>query len=182
MPQLNQLNCAGSILWVEGVRAVQPALQTNRTLKILDLSSCELRDDGIRLIADALVGNTVMDRLNILSNCITSAGLDDITRIIDSTQLKTIGFHYIDGVFDNDDATQHVVSTLQQKKSSVQEVSMVYSYDLPEDNRDASYASINNSLKRNQQLNRVAWLLGSTAATTAAATTTATSYNQQHDA
>jgi hypothetical protein len=36
---------------------------------------------------------------------------------------------------------------------------MVYSYDLPEDNRDASYASINNSLKRNQQLNRVAWLL-----------------------
>jgi Leucine Rich repeat len=74
----------------KGVRAIQPGLQVNRTLRELDLSSCGIGDDGIRLIADALVGNTTMDSLHISYNPITSVALDDITRMIESTQLKTI--------------------------------------------------------------------------------------------
>jgi Leucine Rich repeat len=63
-------------------RAFQPGLQTNRTLKERHLTACELGDDGIRLIADALVGNATMDTLDISWNSITSAGLADITRIL----------------------------------------------------------------------------------------------------
>jgi Leucine Rich repeat len=46
MPQLNRLDCSHSVLGVEGVRAFQPALQTNRTLKQLHLGGCSLGDDG----------------------------------------------------------------------------------------------------------------------------------------
>jgi hypothetical protein len=39
-------------------------------------------DDGIRHIADALVGNTLIEVLDIQYNGFTPLGLDDLTRII----------------------------------------------------------------------------------------------------
>jgi hypothetical protein len=110
MPQLQRLECSG--LGVEGVRAFQPALQANRTLKELDLSQCEIGDEAIRLLANALTGNTTMEVLNISFNYIASDGLDDITRIIESTQVKTLKFS---GIVIVVDCTAHNNSTAVMK-------------------------------------------------------------------
>jgi hypothetical protein len=89
MPQLQRLECR--LLSVEEVRAFQPGLQANQKLKELSFHCCyNMGDEGIRLIADALVGNTTMDTLDICENRITPVGLDDITRLIESTQLKKV--------------------------------------------------------------------------------------------
>jgi hypothetical protein len=155
-PQLQRLDCSLCSLRVEGIRAFQPALQANRTLKELDLFACDIRDEGIHLIADGLVGNTTMESLDISSNYngITSVGLADITRLLVSTQLKRIDLGYNRGMFNDEDAIQHFVTTLQRKKSRVQELPLINNDILP-----AVYASIKNSLIRNRQLNRVNLLL-----------------------
>jgi hypothetical protein len=82
MPQLQRLDLYGNNhLGMEGVRALQPALRVNRTLKRSTLAWCSLGDVGFRLVADALIGNTTMVLLNARSNGITSAGLGDISRV-----------------------------------------------------------------------------------------------------
>jgi hypothetical protein len=163
MPQLQRLDLYGNNhLGVEGVRALQPALRVNRTLKRLTLGWCLLGDDGFRLVADALVGNTTLDLLNVRSDNITSAGLGDITRMIELTQLQTIDlFWNNEGIFNNQDATQYFVSALQQKKSNVQELPGIEYCNFSGDNaiNIATVTNIQSSLTRNQQLNRVALLL-----------------------
>jgi hypothetical protein len=104
-----------------------------------------------------------MDVLSIRSSFVTSDGIDDITRLVVSTQLKTIGFLMLlnDDMFDDEDATQRFVSVLQQQESTVQEMPGLDLDDFPGD--EASHIttlnSIRNSLVRNQQLNRVNLLL-----------------------
>jgi Leucine Rich repeat len=162
MPQLQRLGCGNNfMLRVEGVRVFQPALQANRMLKHLDLGQCRIGDDGIGLIADALVGNTTMDKLNIRGNFITSAGLDHITRLLVLTQLNTIGLGNNDDIFNDEDATQRFVSTLQQRESTIQGLPSIELCRFPgdEDSKIVTLASIKNSLVRNQQLNHVNLLL-----------------------
>ena len=114
-------------LGVKGVRAFQPALRANRTLKQMDLPSCcGLDNECIHLLADALASNTTMDALNVKKNDITSVCFDDITRLLESTQLKTINVWNYSGIFNDQSATLHFVSTLQQNKSTVQELPMFY--------------------------------------------------------
>jgi hypothetical protein len=98
--------------------------------------------------------NTTMDLLNISANFVSCAGLVNITQLLESmTQLKTIGFCSRNpGIFNDQDATHHFVSKLQQKKLSVHELPGIA---FPHEWR----ASIQNSLARNPQLNRVALLL-----------------------
>jgi hypothetical protein len=62
------------------------------------------------------------------------------------------------GIFNNQNATRHFVSTLQQKNSTVEWMPGLDD-DFLGDSRDATNASIQNSLVRNLQLNRVALLL-----------------------
>jgi hypothetical protein len=88
--------------------------------------------------------------LDISGNRITAVGLADITRLFELTQLKSITLYGNPGLFHDKAATEHFVSTLQYKKSRVQELPWIDT---------TSYASINNSLTRNQQLNRVNLLL-----------------------
>jgi hypothetical protein len=45
-------------------------------------------ENGIRLLMDALVGNTNMDVLGLVQNHIMSTGLDDITRLLKLTRIK----------------------------------------------------------------------------------------------
>jgi hypothetical protein len=99
-----------------------------------------------------------MESLDISENDITSASLSDIMQAIESTRLNTIDVQFNDGVFNDEDATEHFVSALQHTKSSVQE--------LPEIDEDhfrglsaAMHTRIQNSLTRNQQLNHVHLLL-----------------------
>jgi hypothetical protein len=85
---------------------MQPGLRVNRSLKILALSACSLRGEGLHLLAEALVGNATLEALDISVNSITSNGIDDIIQLLESTQLKDIDY-------DDDNATQrfaHVVS------------------------------------------------------------------------
>jgi Leucine Rich repeat len=156
MPQLQRLSCHGCSLGAEGARGFQSALQANPTLRELDLSFCEIGNVGFRLIADALVGNTTMDKLDIKGNNVTHVGLDDVTRLIESTHLKTIDFAlWYDRVFDVGGATQRFVTTLQQQKASVQELQDIRVIGhLP-----LALAIVKNSLTRNRQLNRVSSLL-----------------------
>jgi hypothetical protein len=97
--------------------------------------------------------------LNIHHSNISPDGLFDISRLLDSTQLRTICFVWNHGVFKNLDATQHFVTTLQLKKSSVQAMPGIYAGLFPAYIRTQTFISINNSLTRNQQLNCVNLLL-----------------------
>jgi hypothetical protein len=99
-----------------------------------------------------------MELLNVSINSITSAGLDDITRIIEWTQLKKTGLWNCYNIFHHENVTRLFVSLLLQKKSSAQELTFIGSV-LPVDIDGATYASIQSSLIRNQQLNRVVLLL-----------------------
>jgi Ran GTPase-activating protein (RanGAP) involved in mRNA processing and transport len=131
-------------------------------LKKLILNGCELGDGGFRLIANALIGNTIMEVLDIADNRITSLCRADITRLLEATQLKTIALRGNDHLFGDDivaTATRHFVKTLQQKKSSVQELSGLEYNFCPCSDSVSLYLIIQNSLTRNRQLNRVAVLL-----------------------
>jgi hypothetical protein len=87
-------------------------------------------------------------------NGITSIGLDDTMRIIKLTQLKKISLCGSPELFSDEDATQHFVTTLQRTKSFVQDLPGIRDYI-----RATTYASIQSSLIRKEQLNRVALLL-----------------------
>jgi hypothetical protein len=77
-----------------------------------------------------------------------------------STRIKAIElFWWNRDIFNDIQATQHFVSTLQHKISSVQKLPLTSPYHFPKDSRDAIYASIKCSLIRNHQVNRVALLL-----------------------
>jgi Leucine Rich repeat len=175
MPQLQCLICSQGDLRLDGTRALQPGLRSNRTLKQLVISSCKLGDGGFRIVADALVGNTTMHRLSIRGNDITRAGLDDVIRLIKSTELKTIDFIIQDNavfnhqdVFADEAATQRFVTTLQQQKSCVEEIpNLCWSHFCEKNNYNddrLSYAkscgnSIGITMTRNRQLNHVNSLL-----------------------
>jgi Ran GTPase-activating protein (RanGAP) involved in mRNA processing and transport len=131
MPQLQRLDCYGNRLRVEGVRAFQTTLQANRTLKQLNLAACWLEDAGICLLADALVGNTIIEVLNISQNKTTSVGLADIARLLESTHIQWMDFGFNSGLFNDADATQHFVTTLQHKITSVQELLRLERHELP---------------------------------------------------
>jgi Leucine Rich repeat len=119
MPQLQRLACTLCSLGVDGVHAFQPSLQANRTLRKLNFSHCRIRDEGIRLIADALAGNMTFEILDIGYNEISSNGLDDITRILESTRLKKIDLAFNHRVFDDEHTTLHFAAMLH-KNTTVQ--------------------------------------------------------------
>jgi hypothetical protein len=157
MPQLQRLDCFLShTMHVEGVMALQPALQGNRTLRKLSLCLCGIKDEGIRLVAEALVGNAILEMLDIRINGMTSAALDYITQMIESTQLKTVYFAHR-GVFNDADTTNRFVSTLQHQASNVQDLPRIRRCLFPGDegHKTAMVTIVQNSLARNEQLNRL---------------------------
>jgi Leucine Rich repeat len=91
---------------------MQPGLQSNRTLRELNLFGCAIGDEGIRLIADALVGNTTMDALGIGMNDITFDGLDDITRLLESPRLKKLDMQSNYTAIRNEASTQRFATVL----------------------------------------------------------------------
>lgn len=65
------------------------ALLTNKTLTKLDLSSNNLRDDGVKAICTALNGNNTLKRLNVSSNNITCAGIQKVAEYIQENKSIT---------------------------------------------------------------------------------------------
>jgi hypothetical protein len=120
VPQLQHLGLSFGDLDVEAVRAFQPGLQTNRSLKQLSLVGCSHGDESFRLIADALVGNTTIEYLDIsVVNYITCSALDDITRMIESTRLQTIIFAELNDGFFEDDASNKRFPSIQKNPNEL---------------------------------------------------------------
>jgi hypothetical protein len=90
-------------------RGWSPCISTSSTnesiVERIELQNCLLEHGGIRLIADALLGNSTMDSWNITQNCFSSACLADIERLLESTQLKKITLWGNHGLFKDEGAT-----------------------------------------------------------------------------
>jgi Leucine Rich repeat len=114
MPQLQRLHCKDCVLHEEGVRAMQPGLQVNRTLRKLSLWNCGIGDAGSRLVADALVENTIIDIFDVGENAITCIDLDDITRILASTRVQTLNLSHNDSAFGKEAFTQRFARVLSR--------------------------------------------------------------------
>jgi hypothetical protein len=74
------------------IRAIQPGLRANRTLKELNLENCSIDEEGLRLVVDALVGNTTIEVLLLIGHEIPSniASFVEFTRLVEFTQLKCL--------------------------------------------------------------------------------------------
>jgi Leucine Rich repeat len=156
IPQLQRLDLSYGELIPPVIRAMQSGLRnSNRSLKELNLFACTIGDDGIQLLADYLVGNTAMLELIIGYNSITSNGLDDITRMIESTQLQTIKLKGNEA-FNNVDSVQRFAAKLIQK-TIIQVLKWIQHADWPHsiELRD----TINSICARNACLNHVGSLL-----------------------
>jgi Leucine Rich repeat len=114
MTQLQRLECSSCALRAEGVRAFRPALQANRTLRELILWSCNIRDEGIGIIADALAGNTTIEILDIRGSGISSNGLPNIARLIETTRIKKIDLGHNGGIFNGVAATLRFARVLSR--------------------------------------------------------------------
>lgn len=88
----------------EGIGALQQGIQSNRSLRVLRLRSCRIRDGGLGLLVASLVGNTTLQHLDICHNLITPNGIaQHVPTLLQSTRLQVIrvrGYHH-DGRFDS---------------------------------------------------------------------------------
>jgi Ran GTPase-activating protein (RanGAP) involved in mRNA processing and transport len=100
----------------ESIHSLQASLRANRSLKILALCGLGLNNESIRLIADALDGNTTMETFDISSNRIATNGQDDITRLLESTEIKDINLGHNYGMFNERAATQRFAHALSQSQ------------------------------------------------------------------
>jgi hypothetical protein len=148
MPQLHRLEL--NFYTSDGIRAMQPGLRTNRSLKILDLSCCAIDDKGLHLIVDALVGNTTIQVFSFAYTRVTSNSLDNITRLVASTRLKTIYAHGLNyDLFRDEHAVQRFTDALR-RYSSLEKMTGIDALRFP---------VINDFLARNCAMHRATALL-----------------------
>lgn len=98
---------------MEAVRALQPELRSNQTLKGLSLLRL-LGDEDIHLLVEALEGNATIEILYIGGNEIFPNGLDDIARLVESTRLQTIDLQNHRWLFANEASTQRFARILSR--------------------------------------------------------------------
>jgi hypothetical protein len=119
---LLQNNLLTTLFWnsnrlgVEGARALEPGLGANQTLQHFALTKCDLGDDGLSIIVDALAPrNHPIILIELSHNGFTSTrGLPHVTRLI---QLRPLYFIHLDlnpGLFDNPDNVAPFLVALQQ--------------------------------------------------------------------
>jgi hypothetical protein len=74
---LKRLLCANFSLGVEGAIALQPAIRANQTVEKLVLHRCNLGNEGLSVIADAILeGNTTISDTSVLT---TTLSLQDVS-------------------------------------------------------------------------------------------------------
>lgn len=127
--RLLRLDCSLVALLAAEVHALQPRLQTNRHLKELALTYCQIGDEGFGLLVDALLGNTTLEKLDISWNRLTPACLGDVTRLVEFTRIKEITCipyrnSSLNQYLTNDsNAMQHFNRILLQKNTSLEKIS-----------------------------------------------------------
>lgn len=87
---LYSLNLSKNTIFTEGSREISQSFNANATLRILDISHCNLCDDGAVAFSCCLQNN-VLEDLNISGNKITNEGIKKITIYIEqNTSLKVL--------------------------------------------------------------------------------------------
>jgi Leucine Rich repeat len=97
----------------------ETTLQANRKLKQLYLQGCGIGDEGLPLIADALVGNTAIDALDISCSRILTISLvgSNLTRLDSKAwPLDTTTVHVFTMItfWPNEQARQRFAATIQE--------------------------------------------------------------------
>jgi Leucine Rich repeat len=155
MPQLQRLALPCMSLYANAIRALQPGLRSNRNLKELWLSNCSIRNEGLGLLVDALVGNTTMEILDISYNYITPNGLGELARLVKFTELKKMHSEGNIHLFDDLDAMKNFISVLH--KHTILEEFTIEFYDYPQ--QKETVMAIDIILARNRSLKRANALL-----------------------
>jgi hypothetical protein len=106
----------GFPLNLETIRAFLPGLHANRQLKEVDCSYCDIEDEGLGLLTDALIiGNTTLESLIVSHGRITATGLIHIIRLLESTWLKNIGIQQNDfGMYHDKEMTRRFARALSR--------------------------------------------------------------------
>jgi Leucine Rich repeat len=149
-PRLQRLSL---LLRVDAVMAhsLQTGLRSNGTLKILDLSCCEIDNEVLGLLVDTLIGNTTMEELVFRFNDITTKGLvHHVTRLIELTRLQTIDFRHNRNVIVDNNIIQCFADVLR-RHSTLEELCLRNGFSLDSLDR---YPVITNMLARNVSIRR----------------------------
>ena len=73
-----------------GVTAIASALEQNTSLERLDLSYCDIDDDGVQKLCTSLKkSNTTLQYLNLEGNCISSSGIYSLLKCVYDTSSMT---------------------------------------------------------------------------------------------
>lgn len=71
--------------------SIASSLEQNLCLEQLDLSYCDIDDDGIKMLAHALKSNTTLRYLNLDGNNITSSGMHALRKCVhDTTSMQSL--------------------------------------------------------------------------------------------
>ena len=116
---LQSLYIAENDISDDGIRALAQTLaeSTNRTLRTLSLSSCNVSDKGAEYLADMLARNRTLTQLNLPKNRITDRGLQLLLQPLIRTNrtLQRISLEW--NKFGHDDTVQALTMLLQVNPS-----------------------------------------------------------------
>ena len=79
---LKSLDLGGNLIDSEGAKIIAQALKTNTTLKSLDLGGNRIDSEGAKIIAQALKTNTSLESLNLTSSHIDSEGIKAVSQAL----------------------------------------------------------------------------------------------------
>jgi Leucine Rich repeat len=114
--RLKRFSCINMSLDPAGARSMQPAIRSNRTLHHLSLGNCELGDEGISWIVNALHENRTILSLSFEYNHITSASLPLVTRLLQLKSLVSVDLSKNPSLFDNDENTRLFLAVLESAR------------------------------------------------------------------
>jgi hypothetical protein len=107
-------------LGVQGARALQSGIRGNQTVHTLVLQQCQLGDQGVSLVVDAILeGNTKIKILSLHGNHITASGLPHVTRLLRLLRQRDSSLEALDldnnpGLFDNEENTKRFSTVLSK--------------------------------------------------------------------
>lgn len=118
MRNLTILHCWNAPLRLEGAQQLQAGIRASPTLERLKLHACELGDEGVRLLVEAVEeGNTnnTITHVDLSRNELTSASLPHLTQLLEHESIKSISLCENDRLFDDVQATCDFFGSAQKE-------------------------------------------------------------------
>ena len=95
MQGLVLLNLSGNrAIGNEGAEFISQGLRNTETLNTLDLSSCDIRDEGCIHLADAILHNISLVYLSLHGNAISDGGVDSLSTALEKNRRVPNIVHY----------------------------------------------------------------------------------------